>query len=144
MLMDKINVVELFHVKSSSLVRCKEGDVPLLNFSNLTCMRQVRTKCTEHDLGLQLHVSMSLFSSFPLMKCLALCNYFQTSEFCQFPAHSACSINFLQRHHVDLEHLTRFLIFQGSLWLVKLPDSLLFYKLFAMNNINAHCSPYTG
>ena len=38
MLMDKINVVEWFRAKSPSLTRCKEGDLPLLNFSNLTCM----------------------------------------------------------------------------------------------------------
>ena len=38
MLVDKINVAELFCAKSPSLARCKEGDLPLLNFSNLTCM----------------------------------------------------------------------------------------------------------
>ena len=38
MLMDKINVAEWFRAKSPSLARCKEGDLPLLNFSNLTCM----------------------------------------------------------------------------------------------------------
>ena len=35
---DKINAAELFRAKSPSLARCKEGDLPLLNFSNLTCM----------------------------------------------------------------------------------------------------------
>ena len=38
MLIDKINVAEWFRAKSPSLARCKEGDLPLLNFSNLTCM----------------------------------------------------------------------------------------------------------
>ena len=38
MLIDTINVAEWFHAKSPSLTRCKEGDLPLLNFSNLTCM----------------------------------------------------------------------------------------------------------
>ena len=38
MLMEEINVAEWFPVKSPSLERCKEGDLPLLNFSNLTCM----------------------------------------------------------------------------------------------------------
>ena len=38
MLMDKINVAEWFRAKSPSLAKCKEGDLPLLNFSNLTCM----------------------------------------------------------------------------------------------------------
>ena len=39
MLRDKIIVAEGFHVKSPSFARCKEGDLPLLNFSNLTCMQ---------------------------------------------------------------------------------------------------------
>ena len=38
MLIDKINVAEWFRAKSPTLARCKEGDLPLLNFSNLTCM----------------------------------------------------------------------------------------------------------
>ena len=38
MFQDKINALERFHVKSPSLARCKEGDPPLLKFSNLTCM----------------------------------------------------------------------------------------------------------
>ena len=38
MLMDEINVAEWFRAKSPSLARCKEGDLPLSNFSNLTCM----------------------------------------------------------------------------------------------------------
>ena len=38
MLMDKINVAEWFRAKSPSLAKCKEGDLPLLNFLNLTCM----------------------------------------------------------------------------------------------------------
>ena len=38
MFIDKINVVEWFHLKSPSWARCKEGDLPLLNFSNLKCM----------------------------------------------------------------------------------------------------------
>ena len=38
MLMGEIKVAEWFGVKSPSLARCKEGDLPLLNFSNLTCM----------------------------------------------------------------------------------------------------------
>ena len=42
MLMDKINVAEWFRAKSPSLARCKEGDLPLLNFSNLTCMLCIR------------------------------------------------------------------------------------------------------
>ena len=33
------NVAEWFHAKSPSLARCKEGDLRLLNFSNLTCLR---------------------------------------------------------------------------------------------------------
>ena len=37
-LMDKINVAEWFRAKSPSFARCKEGDLPLLNFSNLTCV----------------------------------------------------------------------------------------------------------
>ena len=37
-LMDEINVAEWFLAKSPSFPRCKEGDLPLLNFSNLTCM----------------------------------------------------------------------------------------------------------
>ena len=41
MLMDKINVAEWFRAKSPSLARCKEGDLPLLNFSNLTCMQMM-------------------------------------------------------------------------------------------------------
>ena len=36
MLIDEINVAKWFHVISPSLARCKEGDLPLLNFSNLT------------------------------------------------------------------------------------------------------------
>ena len=45
MLIDKINVNEInfaewFRVVSPSLLRCKEGDLPLFNFSNLTCMDQ--------------------------------------------------------------------------------------------------------
>ena len=38
MLMDEINVVVWLRLKSPSFPRCKEGDLPLLNFSNLTCM----------------------------------------------------------------------------------------------------------
>ena len=38
MLVDRINVMEWFRAKSPSLARCKEGDLPLLNISNLTCM----------------------------------------------------------------------------------------------------------
>ena len=38
MLIDEMYVAEWFNVKSPSLVRYKEGDLPLLNFSNLTCM----------------------------------------------------------------------------------------------------------
>ena len=38
MLMDRINVAEWFYAKSPSFARCKEGDLHLLNFSNLTCM----------------------------------------------------------------------------------------------------------
>ena len=38
MLMDKINVMKWFRAKSPSLTRCKEGDLLLLNFSNLTCV----------------------------------------------------------------------------------------------------------
>ena len=38
MLMDEINVPEWIRAKSPSLARCKEGDLPLLNSSNLTCM----------------------------------------------------------------------------------------------------------
>ena len=37
-MIDEINVAEWFRVKSPSSARCKEGDLPLLNFSNLTCM----------------------------------------------------------------------------------------------------------
>ena len=36
--MDKIQVAEWFRAKSPSLARCEEGDLPLLNFFNLTCM----------------------------------------------------------------------------------------------------------
>ena len=38
MLMDKLNVAKWFRAKSPSLAICKEGDLTLLNFSNLTCM----------------------------------------------------------------------------------------------------------
>ena len=38
MLVDKINVAKWFHAQSPSFPRFKEGDLPLLNFSNLTCM----------------------------------------------------------------------------------------------------------
>ena len=38
MLIDEINVAKWFRVKSPSFKRCKQGDLPLLNFSNLTCM----------------------------------------------------------------------------------------------------------
>ena len=38
MLMDEINVTEWFRAKSPSFARYKEGDLPLLNFSSLTCM----------------------------------------------------------------------------------------------------------
>ena len=38
MSMDQINVAKWFHAKSPSFPRCKEGVLPLLNFSNLTCM----------------------------------------------------------------------------------------------------------
>ena len=38
MLIDKINVAKWCRVKSPSLAWCKERDLPLLNFSNLTCM----------------------------------------------------------------------------------------------------------
>ena len=41
MLIDEINVAEWFRVESPSLARRKEGDLPLLNFSNLTCMHTV-------------------------------------------------------------------------------------------------------
>ena len=41
MLMDKINVAEWFRAKSPSLARCKKGDLPLLNFSSLTCMKKM-------------------------------------------------------------------------------------------------------
>ena len=44
MLIDKINVAEWFQAKSPSLARCKEGDIPLLNFSNLTCMVIAKVK----------------------------------------------------------------------------------------------------
>ena len=37
-LLDKIYVAEWFRAQSPSSVRCKEGHLPLLNFSNLTCM----------------------------------------------------------------------------------------------------------
>ena len=50
MLMNKKNVAEWFRAESPSLVRCKEGDLPLLNFSNLTCMRYKRNEL-EYDLG---------------------------------------------------------------------------------------------
>ena len=33
MLRDKINVAEWFRAKSPSLARCKEGDLPVTNFS---------------------------------------------------------------------------------------------------------------
>ena len=45
MLMDKINVAEWFPAKSTSLSRCKEGDLPLLNFSNLTSMTYPCLRC---------------------------------------------------------------------------------------------------
>ena len=35
---DKINVAHLFRTKYPSLARCKEGNLPLFHFSNLTCM----------------------------------------------------------------------------------------------------------
>ena len=38
MLMDEINVAVWLHAKSPSFSRSKEGDLPLLNLSNLTCM----------------------------------------------------------------------------------------------------------
>ena len=41
MSMDKIKVAEWFRTKPPSLARCKERDLPLLNFSNLTCMEVV-------------------------------------------------------------------------------------------------------
>ena len=41
MLKDKINVAEYFCAKSSSLTRCEEEYLSLLNFSNLTCMGYV-------------------------------------------------------------------------------------------------------
>ena len=44
MLTDKINVAEWFHAKSPSSTRCKEGDLPLLNFFNLTCMKSAWIK----------------------------------------------------------------------------------------------------
>ena len=37
-LIDKINATEWLRTKSPSLARCKEGDLPLLNFSNLKWM----------------------------------------------------------------------------------------------------------
>ena len=43
-LIDKINVAEWFRAKSPSLTGCKEGDLPLLSFSNLTCMHKPRKK----------------------------------------------------------------------------------------------------
>ena len=39
--MTEINVAEWFSSKSLSFLRCKEGDLPLLNFSNLTCMGNI-------------------------------------------------------------------------------------------------------
>ena len=39
MFRDKINVAEQFRVKSPTLARCKEGNLPLLNFSNLAYMQ---------------------------------------------------------------------------------------------------------
>ena len=39
-------VAEWFRAKSPSLARCKEGDLPLLNFSNLTCMHRCPSKVT--------------------------------------------------------------------------------------------------
>ena len=41
MLIDEIKVAKWFRVKSPSFARCKEGELPLLNFSNLTCMYRV-------------------------------------------------------------------------------------------------------
>ena len=35
---DKRNVAKLFCVKSPNFARCKEGDLPLLNFSDLMCI----------------------------------------------------------------------------------------------------------
>ena len=43
MLIDEINVVEFFTAKFPFLARCKEGDLLVLNFSNLTCMHYVTT-----------------------------------------------------------------------------------------------------
>ena len=43
MLTDQINVAEWFRAKFPSLARSKEGDLPLLNFSNLTCMHDRNT-----------------------------------------------------------------------------------------------------
>ena len=48
MLIDEINVAKLFHVKSPSLVRYKEGDLLLLTFSNLTCMEEGYKTKEEH------------------------------------------------------------------------------------------------
>ena len=52
MLIDEINVAEWFRVKSPSLARCKVGDLPLFNFSNLTCMqRGYSDKCNRDLIG---------------------------------------------------------------------------------------------
>ena len=47
MLMARINVVEWFRAKSPSLARYKEGDLPLLNFSNLTCMMRYHSNLSD-------------------------------------------------------------------------------------------------
>ena len=41
MLIEEINVAEWFNAKTPSLARCKEGDLPLLNFPTPTTFRQV-------------------------------------------------------------------------------------------------------
>ena len=70
MLVDKLNVEERFHAKSPSLVRCKEGYLPLLNFSNLACMvyafsdhcwPQCFAKCVQENSNRTVCLSLSLF-----------------------------------------------------------------------------------
>ena len=50
----KKHVAELFSLNCPSLIRCKERDLPLLNFSYLTCMHMVQT----------LHVSSGSYATF--------------------------------------------------------------------------------
>ena len=56
----KLMLQKWLRAKSPSLARCKEGDLPLLNFSNSTCMYLSKVWVPERRPYLQSHICTSM------------------------------------------------------------------------------------